>query len=256
MENHIVGESARTMRSIARQALEGNWKKIAIGYAIYYILSSLIPAVLDSYFFYTETIEVAGEQFAFNVGKFSGIYDVVLSGAFQLGFVVFFLSFLRTRVVRYSNLFEGFNHFVKALALYILYSLIVALWSLLFIIPGIVAIFKYSQAFYILADHPEYSPWECLNESKRLMYGNKEHLFMFEFSYIGWMFIGLLPQNLFIQMTNIESVPLFMLIQFITAIPAFFAYAYFYTGNAVFYDLLIEKLRATPKETVDNYETY
>ncbi len=64
----------------------------------------------------------------------------------------------------YSLNFEGFSFFVKAFLLQLLIGIKVFLWTLLFIVPGIVAGYRYSQAFYILADNPDYSVTQCVEE--------------------------------------------------------------------------------------------
>ena len=60
------------------------------------------------------------------------------------------------------------------------------LWSLLFVIPGIIKSYSYSMAFYILAENPEMSAREALNESKEIMKGNKLNLFVLQLSFILW----------------------------------------------------------------------
>ena len=69
--------------------------------------------------------------------------------------------------------------------------LIFLLWSLLLIIPGIVAAYRYSMAFYILNDNPEMSAKAALDESKRMMAGYKGKLFCLQLSFIGWGFLCL-----------------------------------------------------------------
>ena len=87
----------------------------------------------------------------------------------------------------------------------------VSLWSLLFIIPGIVASFGYAMTPYILAEHPEISAIDALRMSKDMMKGNKGKYFCLQFSFIGWfilsMFtfgIGILFLSPYIQAANAE----------------------------------------------------
>ena len=74
----------------------------------------------------------------------------------------------------------------------VLISLYVFLWSLLLIIPGIVKAYAYSMAYYIKADHPEYTATQAIDESKKIMNGNKMRLFLLDLSFIGWIFVGAL----------------------------------------------------------------
>ena len=67
-----------------------------------------------------------------------------------------------------------------------LQSIYIILWSLLFIIPGIVASYSYAMTEYILAEDPELTATEAISRSKQMMYGNRWRLFCLEFSFIGW----------------------------------------------------------------------
>jgi uncharacterized membrane protein len=72
----------------------------------------------------------------------------------------------------------------------LLINVFIALWSLLFVIPGIVKSYSYAMAYYIKIDHPEYTPTQAIDESRRIMNGNKMKLFMLDLSFIGWMIVG------------------------------------------------------------------
>ena len=65
------------------------------------------------------------------------------------------------------------------------------LWSLLFVIPGIVKAYAYSVAPYILANYPDVEAMEALNLSKRITNGHKAELFIFDLSVIGWHLLSL-----------------------------------------------------------------
>jgi len=65
-------------------------------------------------------------------------------------------------------------------------TIYVLLWSLLFVIPGIIASFSYAMTDYILAENPEMSASEAISRSKEMMEGNRFRLFCLEFSFIGW----------------------------------------------------------------------
>ena len=79
------------------------------------------------------------------------------------------------------------------IVLQILSGIFIFLWSLLLVVPGIIAAYRYRQAIYILIDHPEMSVLECISESKRLMKGHKWELFVLDLSFIGWMILSAPP---------------------------------------------------------------
>ena len=90
-----------------------------------------------------------------------------------------------------KDLFSGFvNNFKKTCALGILQYLFLWLWSLLLIFPGAMMSYSYSMAFYILQDNPDLTWRKALDESRRLMYGNRGKLFALDLSFIGWYILG------------------------------------------------------------------
>lgn len=76
---------------------------------------------------------------------------------------------------------------VKTMFLRDLYTV---LWTLLFIIPGIVKSYEYRMIPYLLAEHPDMSTDEAFAISKRMMYGNKAAAFWFDLTFIGWEILG------------------------------------------------------------------
>ena len=105
-------------------------------------------------------------------GAFAYVIDLLLNFMLQLlyaGFVIFVLNMIRRQANSFWNLMDGFQHFLKIIGLNIVSGIFVFLWSLLFVIPGIVASYRYRQALYLLLDHPEMGIMECIRESKRLM---------------------------------------------------------------------------------------
>ena len=102
------------------------------------------------------------------------------------GFVIFTLRTIDGSGASYWNLFDGFAMFFRIIWLYIVEGFFIFLWSLLFFFPGIIAMYRYRMAIYLLLEHPEMSVMDCIRESKRLMKGHKWELFVFDLSFIGW----------------------------------------------------------------------
>lgn len=65
-------------------------------------------------------------------------------------------------------------------------DIIIALWSLLFVIPGVVKAYSYMLVPYILAENPSVTAKEAREMSASLMNGNKWRAFMLDCSFIGW----------------------------------------------------------------------
>ena len=117
---------------------------------------------------------------------------LIVAGALSYGLVYAFLKNSRDgQPIEIGDLFSGFTHdFVGNLLLGLMVSIFTFLWTLLFIIPGIVKAYSYSMSFYIKVDHPEKGWKECIDESRKMMNGHKMDLFIQDLSFIGWMIVG------------------------------------------------------------------
>lgn len=117
---------------------------------------------------------------------------LVLGGALTIGLSTYFLNNADRKKTDIADLFTPFKQqFGNSIIYFILQALFVMLWSLLFIIPGIIAAFGYAMAPYILAEHPEISASEALKMSKDMMKGNKGSFFCLQLSFIGWMILSM-----------------------------------------------------------------
>ena len=109
------------------------------------------------------------------------------------GFVLFLMNTIRRTGACFGNLLDGFGMFGRIILLNLLEWLFIMLWSLLFVIPGIIAAYRYRMALYLLLDHPEMSVMQCIQESKRMMKGHKGELFVMDLSFLGWAILESIP---------------------------------------------------------------
>ncbi len=117
----------------------------------------------------------------------------IVGSAVELGYDLFNISLYQSKSVpKIDLLFSRFSIFGNALLLRFLMALKIFLWSLLLIVPGIVAAYRYSMAPYLLAEHPELSASEAIEQSKQMMDGNKGRLFCLHLSFIGWFLLSAL----------------------------------------------------------------
>ena len=131
------------------------------------------------------------------MGGASSVFPVaslIIGGPIAVGMASFMLAMIRSREQNPSlgELFVGFSDFAGNLVTYLLVELYIFLWSLLFIVPGIVKGISYSMVYYIRHDHPEYTATQSIEESQRLMHGHKMEYFLLQLSFLGWMLLGLL----------------------------------------------------------------
>ena len=116
----------------------------------------------------------------------------ILSGAVSLGQNSYYINLIRGDKPEFVTLFKHFNILFKAWGLLLYMSLLTLLWSLLFVIPGIIAAYRYAMAPYIMAQNPDIGIVEAVERSKEMMAGNKAHLFCLELTFIGWAILCVL----------------------------------------------------------------
>lgn len=119
------------------------------------------------------------------------IISIVISGLFGFGTISYFLKISRNETVTYKELFSKMNMFWPYIAISFLTGLFVMLWSILFIIPGVIAALSYSLVFYIKLDNPELSALEVIRKSKEMMNGHKMDFFILNLSFLGWEILGI-----------------------------------------------------------------
>ena len=128
----------------------------------------------------------------------------------QIGFSLYTLKVSRREPTNVKDIFISFEFFGKAFLIMLLQAIFIFLWSLLFIIPGIIAAYRYSQSFYVMYDHPDYSPYRCLRESSNIMRGHKMHLFILQLSFIGWFLLsGLVTAAIVAPLLSVFVMPYF-----------------------------------------------
>ncbi|MBQ7379206.1 MAG: DUF975 family protein [Clostridia bacterium] len=202
---------AADFRAAARNALSGNW-----GWAI---LAGLIASLLgattvgsnagqinlnnvnnSSNDGTSDTItgELDQEMIAFLaifVGVFVIVFTIVLvwslvwtffSSIIRTGYACFNLDLIDGKTPDLVTLFKYFPSWKNIGLSALLETLYVFLWSLLFIIPGIIASYSYAMVPYIFADDPTIGPNEAITRSKEMMDGYRWRLFCLDFSFIGW----------------------------------------------------------------------
>ena len=126
------------------------------------------------------------------VSTYTGIVLLIIVGPLQYGLARLLINNVRKGgKVNIGDLFVGFSEdFSNTLVLGILKSLFTALWTLLFVIPGIIKSYSYSMAEFIQQDSEDKNWKTCLDKSRAMMDGYKWKLFCLDLSFIGWYIVG------------------------------------------------------------------
>lgn len=210
---------ARDFRSIARKSLKGFWG-LSVGVTLVASLlggmsggssstatiQQLTDRTSDSetiYFSDTLNALFASPTFyailtmAMTFFTILSILYLLIGGAVELGLNRYSIDLVtRQNQPAFGTLFSRFSFWGKAFGLRFMTSLFILLWSLLFIIPGIIASYRYALAPYLMAENPDIGVMEAIARSKELMRGNKGRLFCLQFSFIGWSILCALTLGL------------------------------------------------------------
>ena len=254
--NIIITDPSSNLRALGRNALAGKWQSAIIAVIVYTLCVQLPPAILNTLFGidmgelysmnmgYSYNVGVDGYSTVYNsmpaYSPLSGIYSLLVTGAMDLGLTLFFLAMFRRQIVGIGDVFLGFERYGKALGLFLFQGLFIVLWSLLFIVPGIIAAIRYSQAFFILADDPNKGIRQCMDESKMMMRGNKAKYFCLSLSFIGWGILASIPAGVLSGISEALYLSGFMTVLFdiVGALCMAPVIAYIYSTQAGFYEIL------------------
>ena len=188
---------SRDFKAWAREALRGHWWTAVAVCFIGGLLAGgidMVSAVIQQ----PSEVEVFGMlDLAANdawpmmvtVTVVSLLVALIIGGAVTLGVALYFTNIVAYRPSKFSDLFARFGIWHKGVWMSLVMSFFVFLWSLLFIIPGIIAVYRYAMVPYLIAEFPDLSVMDAMRESKRLMKGNKWRLFCLGFSFIGWVIL-------------------------------------------------------------------
>lgn len=110
----------------------------------------------------------------------------VLGSIVSVGYARFNLDLVDHGDPSFETLFGYVSYWKTTTVARLLQSLYILLWSLLFVIPGIIATYSYAMTEFILAEHPGLSADEAITRSKEMMSGNRWRLFCLHISFIGW----------------------------------------------------------------------
>lgn len=117
--------------------------------------------------------------------------DVLLINPVEFGCRNFFRRNLDEPAKLSSLTFAFDKNYKNAVKTAFFKDLFIWLWSLLFVIPGIIKAYEYRLVPYIFAENPDMKYSDILAESSKLMKGNKWKTFVLDLSFIGWELLSL-----------------------------------------------------------------
>ncbi|MCR4963077.1 MAG: DUF975 family protein [Firmicutes bacterium] len=184
--------TAAECRQVARQALSGKWASaILVSFLAMLVCAGVSPYSNDiSDMLADNILNKTVLYFPVNFKLILAVASLLFSAAFILGAALFFIRIVSGGEPGVKTLFSRFSIWPKAFGLYLFIGLFIFLWSLLLIVPGIIAAFRYSMAFYLMAENPDMGIRESVSRSKQMMHGHKGRLFCLWLSFIGWALLS------------------------------------------------------------------
>lgn len=196
----------RELKADALAALRGKWG-IAVGAGL---LAGLFGGAGSSFNLSLEVGDsepISGQQaeelrqfftenltwilLAIAVACISGIaFSILVSSVVHVGYARFNLNLTAGGYPTVGTLFDGFRNWGAIVRATGLQSLVIFLKTLLFFIPGIMAMYDYAMVPYLLAENPFMGTRETLERSKAMMRGHRMELFLLELSFIGWAILA------------------------------------------------------------------
>jgi uncharacterized membrane protein len=237
----------KDLRAYSRACLKGNWAIMIAAFVMVYIIMMAISIPYSIQSFITSFSNMSNDPSSMGSPEylqdvmsrtFSPIYfltmlaTMFITPAFAVGTGILSLGLIRTRNPVFNDVFKGFKVFLKAFAVTFMTGLFTFLWSLLFVIPGIIKAFSYSQVNYILADNPNVGVLEAITLSRKMMSGAKWKYFRMNFFFIGWAILA----------------------TFTLGIGYLWLYPYITTSQTCFYeDVSRRYFAANPQQTAQTY---
>lgn len=172
------------VQALAR--LKGNWRINLLVSATILVLGWISNLPFSRYYYDS-----------FQLYLIFTLLSIAIAGIAAMALAYFSIKFFKAgEAVSYGTFIEGMNLWLKGILATLWVSLWLFLWGLLFIIPGIVKSYSYSQIYFILAENPNLSVRKALQISKIITRGYKGELFVQDLSFFGWVILSLLTGSL------------------------------------------------------------
>lgn len=147
----------------------------------------------------------------------TSIVSIILIPASSFGMCAYTLKIARGEGADLSVITGQYKRYTGLLWITIICGVLIFLWSLLFIIPGIIASLAYSMYAFIAVENEDLEGKEVLDKSKEMMNGFKLDYLIFGLSFILWI------------------------LSCVVIVPAIFVIPYIYIAMALYYDELVKK---------------
>lgn len=204
----------------ARRALRGNWGRAVLSTIVYVLIVSAVscPVLYSGYQMQDQVAGLTNGNGAVFQASDSASAQQLLDASMKTSSASASTTLLQILILLpltlgLTNSFKvllvngdghivrnaikiGFRPFWKNVWGMLLMNILIGLWTLLLIVPGIIKAFSYAMTPYILHDNPELSASEAIHRSRMMMSGHKFDLFWLYLGFIGWIFLCILTAGI------------------------------------------------------------
>ena len=179
--------TSREFRQRARETLSGSYLYSVGVILIYSIVSSLISLLIMN-------TDSGILQFAYSI--LSILYSLIIVMPLGVGLNRFFIMQTESKTDIMNSLCPFKTNLTNVVKTMFFMNLKIILWSLLFIIPGIIKTYEYAMIPFMLAENPDLDSRRAFEITRDMMRGNKWRYFILQLSFIGWMILALIPAGI------------------------------------------------------------
>lgn len=193
--------SLRDIKERARESLAGNWFVAIVASFIATIFGATGGGVSSSSseeVDFSKLSELSPNELIATLAVFGGflllgvIVSLILTSLVSVGYAQFNIDLIDGDKPRIGTLFSKVKQIGTIILANLMIFIRVLLGTFLFVIPGIIAVYKYAMVNYIIAENPGISAREALERSKEIMRGNKFRFFLLGLSFFGWAHVVVL----------------------------------------------------------------
>ena len=193
------------LKADAKSQLSGNWGRAIGAMLLVTLFGALIGFIVEllmagtaagGLLGYIDKIQyMTDEEILRALSGFYGwaflcsLVVLVLTAPVSVGYYFFNLGLMRRENVTAFTPFQGFRYLGKTIGLTLMINIFISLWSLLFLIPGIIKTYSYAMAPYIWSDHRDMSIFDAITQSRKMMVGHKWEFFVLNLSFILWVLL-------------------------------------------------------------------
>lgn len=127
---------------------------------------------------------------------FVGVVGWLIGILLEAGYIRYHLGVRQGKEMPYSTILDGLSFVGKVILLNLVIMIFVGLWSILLVVPGIIAAYRYRFALYNLCENPNIGVMEALRMSKVQTAGHKGKLFVLDLSFLGWGILSMLTLDI------------------------------------------------------------